>query len=116
MAVDTLAVLIDDDDVSARLLSLELSVAGIEVVRRDSIGAALAVLPLLEPDFVLTDLPGSAPRENPVAALKRAWPSPIIVISARRENAEKLERLAPGATAYFSKPFDPVLLIQRLAD
>jgi DNA-binding NarL/FixJ family response regulator len=116
MAIDTLAVLIDDDDASARLTSMSLSASGIEVVRRDSIAEALPILPLLEPDVVLTDLPGGRPGDNPLHALRSSFAAPIFVISAWRENSAELEQLAPGAAAYFSKPFEPLDLEHQLAN
>ena len=115
VVTDTLAVLIDDDEVSSELTAAGLSAAGIQVVRRDTVGSALLILPMLEPDIVLTELPEGSERANPVPVLRKACQAPIIVFSAMGK-ATELESLAPGATAYFSKPFDPQQLAQRLVD
>jgi len=115
VALDTLALLIDDDDISARLLSLDFSLADIELVRYQTVESALPILPILEPEVILTELPGHLVRENPIPALRDACTSLIVVISAWRQDAEELENIAPGAVAYFSKPFDSEDLVRRVA-
>ncbi len=68
-----------------------------------------------KPDIVLLDL--GLPDMDGVQVIRqiRAWSSmPIIVISARNEDADKIEALDAGADDYLTKPFSVAELLARL--
>ncbi len=67
------------------------------------------------PDIVLLDL--GLPDQDGVEVIKsiRSWSNmPIIVISARSEDSDKIEALDAGADDYLTKPFSVEELLARL--
>ena len=67
------------------------------------------------PDIVLLDL--GLPDMDGVQVIKniRSWSNlPIIVISARSEDSDKIEALDEGADDYLTKPFSVEELLARL--
>ena len=67
------------------------------------------------PDIVLLDL--GLPDIEGVEVIKRIrmWSNmPIIVISARNEDTDKIEALDAGADDYITKPFNPLELVARV--
>ena len=67
------------------------------------------------PDIVLLDL--GLPDIEGVEVIKkiRMWSNmPIIVISARNEDTDKIEALDAGADDYITKPFNPLELVARV--
>ena len=67
------------------------------------------------PDIVLLDL--GLPDIEGVEVIKkiRMWSNmPIIVISARSEDTDKIEALDAGADDYITKPFNPLELVARV--
>ena len=67
------------------------------------------------PDLVLLDL--GLPEMDGVAVIKkiRTWSNlPIIVISARSEDADKIDALDAGADDYLTKPFSVEELLARI--
>lgn len=76
---------------------------------------ALAEVTSYNPDVVLLDL--GLPDMDGVDIIKkiRTWSSvPIIVISARSEDSDKIEALDAGADDYLTKPFSVTELLARL--
>ena len=68
-----------------------------------------------QPDIILLDL--GLPDMEGVDVIKkiRTWSNvPIIVISARSEDADKIEALDAGADDYITKPFNPLELVARV--
>jgi len=77
--------------------------------------AAIASAATNDPDIVLLDL--GLPDMDGVDVIKRirTWSNmPIIVLSARSEDADKIEALDAGADDYLSKPFSVGELLARL--
>ena len=77
--------------------------------------AAIASAAASDPDIVLLDL--GLPDMDGVDVIKRirTWSNmPIIVLSARSEDADKIEALDAGADDYLSKPFSVGELLARL--
>lgn len=67
------------------------------------------------PDIILLDL--GLPDEDGIEVIRkvRSWSNvPIIVISARAEDADKIEALDAGADDYLTKPFSVEELLARL--
>ena len=68
-----------------------------------------------KPDIMLLDL--GLPDMDGVEVIKkiRSWSNlPIIVISARSEDRDKIEALDAGADDYLTKPFRPTVLLMRV--
>jgi two-component system phosphate regulon response regulator PhoB len=109
---------VEDEAAIAELIALNLRHAGYEVELAASAEAAQAAVDRVLPDLVLLDwmLPGQSG-----AALARRWRAeartrelPIIMLTARAEEADKVAGLDAGADDYLTKPFSPSELLARM--
>ena len=109
------ALLIEDDDRLARLLSEYLSGHGV-VVAREADGLRGQREALAHPwDVVLLDLMLPSRDGMEVCREIRARSDvPIIVITARGEEADRVMGLELGADDYIAKPFSPRELLARI--
>ena len=110
--------LVEDEPAIAELVALNLRHAGYEVVVAADAPSAIRQVDQALPDLVLLDwmLPGQSG-----LSLARAWRSqprtkalPIIMLTARAEEADKLAGLDGGADDYLTKPFSPKELLARM--
>lgn len=109
-------VLIVDDDVQlCRLLAERLSTEGftIEAVHDGARGLERALL--MEHALVVLDLmlPGMAGLDV-LRRLRKQSPVPVLILTARGEDAERIQGLELGADDYVSKPFNPRELVARI--
>ncbi|MDO9556673.1 MAG: response regulator transcription factor [Coriobacteriia bacterium] len=109
-------VLVVDDEAKIRdLVSVYLSAAGFEVGQAADGAAALEAV-LAEPyDIVILDimLPGIDGAEVCRSIRKRST-VPIIMLTARADELEKISLLEDGADDYVTKPFSPPELVARV--
>ena len=112
----TLKVLVVEDDREIRaLMQSSLSVEGFEVQTAVSINEASALLRHSPPDVVVLDL--GLPDGDGVDLVKevRQWQTlPIIVVSARHQEEQKIKLLDAGADDYLTKPFSVEELLARI--
>lgn len=106
---------IDDEPQIHRFLSPALDAAGYEPKRADSGQEGLRGIALWSPDAVVLDLglPDLDGKEVLVRA-REFYARPIIILSARDREAEKIEALDLGADDYVEKPFGIGELLARL--
>ena len=107
--------LIEDDSGIQKMLSISLAAAGYELVKADSIKSGLVALSQNPISLVLLDL--GLPDGDGKTFIKEAKmfsEVPIIVISARDIESEKIEALELGADDYLTKPFSIGELIARI--
>ncbi len=110
------SILIIEDDKAIRNLittTLELQDYPYTAAEKGETGLMAAVS--RQPDIVLIDL--GLPDMDGVEVIRRlrSWSSaPIIVISARSEERDKIEALDAGADDYLTKPFSVEELLARL--
>ncbi|HEY7811388.1 MAG TPA: phosphate regulon transcriptional regulator PhoB [Allosphingosinicella sp.] len=118
MAAQTI-LLVEDDRPLAELLSFHLTRAGYEVVHTGDGHDALDLVRSKAPDLVLLDWMIEGMAGIDVCRLLRARPGtealPIIMLTARGEEADRLRGLDTGADDYVTKPFSPKELIARVA-
>ena len=109
---------VEDESAIAELIAINLRHAGYEVSVVADAEAARASVDRVLPDLVLLDwmLPGHSG-----LALAKAWraeartkPLPIIMLTARAEEGDKLAGLDGGADDYLTKPFSPRELLARI--
>jgi len=106
---------IDDEPQIHRFLSPALDAAGYEPRRADSGQEGLRGIALWSPDAVVLDL--GLPDMDGKDVLVRArefYAGPIIILSARDREAEKIEALDLGADDYVEKPFGVGELLARV--
>jgi len=116
---------IDDEPQIRRFLRISLAANGHEVTEAESGGDGLAMCAAERPDLVILDLglPDMDGQEA-VSAIREGGPVPIIVLSVRSQEYDKVEALDRGADDYVVKPFGigelmarvRVALRQRVAD
>ncbi len=112
----TLRVLVVEDDREIRaLMQSSLSVEGFEVQTAVSLSEASALLRHSPPDVIVLDL--GLPDGDGVQLVREARTRhslPIIVVSARHQEAQKIELLDAGADDYLTKPFSVGELLARI--
>ena len=114
-AVRPQVLVIDDEPQIHRFLSPALDAAGYEPKRADSGQEGLRGIALWAPDAVVLDL--GLPDMDGKDVLTRArefYKGPIIVLSARDREAEKIAALDLGANDYVEKPFGVGELLARI--
>jgi two-component system, OmpR family, KDP operon response regulator KdpE len=109
-------VLVVEDEVQMRrFLKAALTTHGYRCVDVGSGEEGLRQATAYNPDLVLLDL--GLPDVDGLAVLRRfrEWSSaPVIVISAREQEAEKIQALDDGADDYLTKPFGTGELLARM--
>ncbi|WP_374572966.1 winged helix-turn-helix domain-containing protein [Phenylobacterium sp.] len=106
---------IDDEPQIHRFLAPALEASGYEPVRALTAEAGLRELAAKAPDAVILDL--GLPDLDGKAALARArafFSGPVIILSARDREIEKIAALDAGADDYVEKPFGVGELLARL--
>lgn len=110
--------LVEDEPGIQELLKLNLGLAGHQVTAVDDAEAALQTLNVMLPDVILLDwmLPGMSGIDlcRRLRADKRYQPVPIIMLTARGEEHDKVSALDTGADDYMTKPFSPRELVSRI--
>ena len=90
--------------------------SGYEVLVADNGEQALELVHLHEPDLILLDLwlPGEMDGMSVCAQVRRWSQVPIIVVSARTDEKQKVLALDRGADDYLTKPFNNDELLARV--
>jgi two-component system KDP operon response regulator KdpE len=106
---------IDDEAQIHRFLRAALEAAGFEPLRADTGAEGLREIARAAPDAVVLDLglPDMDGKEVLVRA-REFYQEPIIILSARDRETEKIEALDSGANDYVEKPFGVGELLARL--
>lgn len=106
---------VDDEPQIVRFLKPSLAAAGYEVIVAVNGAEALKAAATRAPDVVLLDLGLPDMDGKKVIAQLRRWSKvPIVVLSARDREAEKIDALDLGADDYVNKPFGIGELMARL--
>jgi two-component system, OmpR family, phosphate regulon response regulator PhoB len=116
MSSDILVV--EDEPAIQELIAVNLEHAGHRVQRAGTAAEADALIREIKPDLILLDwmLPDAA---GTVLARKlrtdaRSKDIPIIMLTARAQEQDKIEGLDAGADDYITKPFSPKELMARI--
>ena len=106
---------VEDDDRIADVITKNLEAAGYGCHRSVDGGRALADFERLRPALVVLDL-GLAGVDGleVTRRLRRSSPVPILMVTARASEADKLLGLEIGADDYVTKPFSPAELVARV--
>jgi DNA-binding response OmpR family regulator len=110
------SILVVDDEPSIReVVSIYLRRAGYRVIVAQDGQQALQALEGEPPDLVVLDL--MLPKVDGLEITRRlraAGDTPIIMLTARREEADRIAGLELGADDYVVKPFSPQELVSRV--
>jgi two-component system phosphate regulon response regulator PhoB len=113
---------VEDETAIAELIAINLRHAGFEVTCVGDAESAQRAVDRVLPDVVLVDwmLPGSGAASSGVQ-LARRWRAeartrelPIIMLTARADEADKVTGLEAGADDYLTKPFSTKELLARI--
>jgi len=110
-----LVLVIEDEPQMRRFLRASLTSHGFQVVEAAAAKEGMAMATSHNPEIVLLDL--GLPDADGMALTRemRGWARmPIIVISARGREADKVEALDSGADDYLTKPFGVNELLARM--
>jgi two-component system KDP operon response regulator KdpE len=106
---------VDDEPQIHRFLGPALEAAGYEPVRADTAAEGLRELARKAPDAVVLDL--GLPDMDGREAMEKArafYEGPIVILSARDRETEKIDALDAGADDYVEKPFGVGELLARI--
>ena len=110
-----LILIVEDDPPIRNLISVTLEAHEYRHISASNAGSAILEAASHNPDIVLLDL--GLPDLDGVEVIRkiRSWSNmPIIVISARSDDADKIEALDAGADDYLTKPFSVDEMLARL--
>src|SRR5664279_1102431 len=111
----TSVLIIEDDCKILRVFSASLEVEGYRVVAASNGQQAIEQVRTQNPDVILLDL--GLPDIDGLAlvpTLRSHTATPIIVVSAREQDADKVKALDAGANDYLTKPFSVPELLARI--
>nr|WP_298724273.1 response regulator [uncultured Steroidobacter sp.] len=113
-ALHQVLVVEDEPDIRGILRTL-LKTAGYRVIETETAARAIIEAKSHKPDLLLIDL--GLPDADGLKVIRavRGWsPLPIVVLSARTMEAQKIEALDAGADDYVTKPFSAPELLARV--
>jgi len=107
--------LVDDEVRILNFLRSKLRAQGYEVLTASNGAAALEQARAQEPDLIVLDvvMPKMGGFEV-LQELRSFSPVPVIILSAKGADADKIRGLGLGADDYISKPFNPDELVARI--
>jgi DNA-binding response OmpR family regulator len=107
--------LVEDERKLRELVRSYLERAGLTVLSTDSGAEALTLAERAAPDLVVLDLGlPDVSGETVAAELRAAGPVPILILTARSEEQDRIRGLELGADDYVTKPFSPRELVLRV--
>jgi two-component system KDP operon response regulator KdpE len=107
--------LVDDEERIVNFLKAKLRIAGYDILIATNGAEALEQFETHQPDLIILDL--IMPSMDGFQVLKelRSFSSvPVIILSAKRADVDKIKGLHLGADDYLPKPFNPDELLARI--
>lgn len=114
MGKETILV-VDDEKEIRDLVQIFLENEGFQVVKATNGLEALDVLGGLSVDLIILDV--MMPQMDGIETclnIRKTWNMPIIMLSAKNEDMDKIMGLTTGADDYLTKPFNPLELLARV--
>lgn len=111
----TLVLIVDDDPAIRAALAEEIGSGGYQTITAGGANDALALVEERQPDLVVTDLsmPGGD-GFSLITSIRQLRATPIIVISVRGREQDKVRALDLGADDYVVKPFSVAEVLARV--
>jgi DNA-binding response OmpR family regulator len=109
-------VVVEDDDHIAELLELYLGQAGFHVARAATGVDGLSLVADASPALAVVDLglPGGVDGLDVCRELRARGSVPIVILTARGDETDRVVGLELGADDYVTKPFSPRELVARI--
>jgi CheY-like chemotaxis protein len=111
---------VDDDPVIQKLLQVNFEMEGYSVITAGDGEEGLARAQAEHPDAIVLDVMMPKMDGLEVARRLKGDPDtegiPIVLLSAKAQQADIQAGTATGAEEYLTKPFDPLELLQRVGD
>ena len=107
--------LVDDEERILNFLKTKLKMLSYEVILASNGVEALEQVQGQEPDLVVLDV--TMPKKDGFETLKELRtfsPVPVIMLSARGDDSDRIKGLEMGADDYIAKPFNPDELVARI--
>lgn len=107
--------IVDDDENIRNLLSIYLENEGFKTIKTENAKEAINIINEKEIELILLDI--MMPQIDGIDAcirIRKDKNMPIIMISAKSEDIDKIHGLTAGADDYITKPFNPLELIARV--
>ena len=107
--------IVDDDENIRNLLSIYLENEGFKTIKVDNAKNAIEIIEEKNIELVLLDI--MMPQIDGIEAcikIRQNKKMPIIMISAKSEDMDKILGLNMGADDYLTKPFNPLELVARV--
>ncbi|WP_416045991.1 response regulator transcription factor [Priestia megaterium] len=107
--------IMDNDEQIRNLIAIYLENEGFEALKVSNAVSGLALLEEQEVDLIILDI--MMPQMNGIEAafkIREEKNMPIIMLSAKSEDMDKISGLTAGADDYLTKPFNPLELIARV--
>src|SRR5688572_28511509 len=115
MTGKTRVLIVDDEAAILRFLRPALEANNYDIVTTGTVADAIKRIASSAPDIVLLDLGLPDGDGKDVIRQCREWSDvPIIVLSAREREVEKIDALDLGADDYINKPFSIGELLARM--
>lgn len=114
---------VDDEQSIVRLIEVTLTRKGYEVITATNGREALCVAETERPDLILMDV--MMPYMDGFEAMRHLKANeatrgiPVIMLTAKRHDADLLHGLEAGAASYLTKPFNPmelIVLVERMLE
>jgi DNA-binding response OmpR family regulator len=111
----TTVLLVEDERKLRELVRSYLERAGLTVLSTESGAEAISLAGRVAPDIVVLDLGlPDVPGETVARELRAAGQVPILMLTARSEEQDRIRGLELGADDYVTKPFSPRELVLRV--
>ncbi|MGB2695619.1 MAG: response regulator transcription factor [Dehalococcoidia bacterium] len=116
MTLEPLVLAVDDEPGILRLLKLELTAQGYRLITASNGEEALRLVEEQRPDLVLLDIimPDMTGLEV-MRRIREVSNIPVMLITAKDTDADKVQGLGQGADDYIVKPFNPEEVAARIA-
>ena len=115
MAIKDKILIVEDDRSISGFIKAILTSNNYDVVTASTGTEAFSMISSHCPDLIVLDLGLPDMDGNAIIDIVRQWTSlPIIVVSARTGEKDKVEALDKGADDYITKPFSPEELLARI--
>ena len=110
--------IVEDEPAQREVLAYNLEGEGFRVIKTDDGNEALLLVKEEQPDLILLDwmLPGTSGIEicRQIKSRPAFRMTPVIMLSARSEEVDKVRGLETGADDYISKPYSIIELLARV--